>query len=196
MNSQSAIRNPKSAIVIVGAGPAGSSLAIRLARAGFETTLIEREHFPRQKLCGEFISPECFTHFRDLGVLDAMLDAGGDRILETRFFELGGRSTVVPSQWFAGGEPALSLSRAAMNLRMLEHARSVGVTVIDGASVTGIELDDGRIAKLTVRTDEREVIEAHADLFIDATGRARAIARLAERSLENTRPPPKPAYVG
>ena len=196
MNKRSAIRNPRSQIVVVGAGPAGSSLAIRLARAGFETTLIERERFPRQKLCGEFISPECFTHFRDLGVLDEMLDAGGDRIFETHFFELGGHSTVVPSNWLAGGEPALSLSRAEMDLRLLEHARSAGVTVIDGAAVTGVELDDGRIAKLMVRTADRDVIDAHADLFIDATGRSRAVARLAERSSENTRPPPKPGYVG
>ena len=79
------IRRPK--ITIVGAGPAGSSLAIRLANAGFVVTLIERERFPRHKLCGEFISPECLRHFRELGVLDEMLDADGRRIAETRFIQ-------------------------------------------------------------------------------------------------------------
>ena len=56
-------QNRKSKIVIVGAGPAGASLAIRLAQKGFEVVLIEREKFPRQKLCGEFISPECLASF-------------------------------------------------------------------------------------------------------------------------------------
>ena len=51
------LKNQKPKIAIVGAGPAGASLAIRLARADFEVVLIEREKFPRQKLCGEFNSP-------------------------------------------------------------------------------------------------------------------------------------------
>ena len=79
-------------IAIAGAGPAGSSLAIRLAEAGFDVTLIEREKFPRHKLCGEFISPECFDHFRELGVLDRMLSAGGDHISETRFYSPSGKN--------------------------------------------------------------------------------------------------------
>ena len=77
--------NSKLQITIVGAGPAGASLAIRLANQGFSVNLIEREKFPRHKLCGEFISPECLAHFKDLGVLDEMLDSGGERITETDF---------------------------------------------------------------------------------------------------------------
>ena len=63
--------------VIVGAGPAGSSLAIRLALRGSKVTLIERDRFPREKLCGEFISPECFRHFEDLGVTGDLFAKGG-----------------------------------------------------------------------------------------------------------------------
>jgi menaquinone-9 beta-reductase len=58
-------QNSKLKIAIVGAGPAGASLAIRLARESFEVVLIEREKFPRHKLCGEFISPECFAQLKD-----------------------------------------------------------------------------------------------------------------------------------
>ncbi len=92
---KSQIRNPKSKIVIAGAGPAGTSLAIRLAQKDFEVTLIERETFPRHKLCGEFISPECLAHFEDLGVLDNMLSAGGARITDTRFYAPSGLSFCV-----------------------------------------------------------------------------------------------------
>ena len=73
MKNQSKIQNLKSKIAIVGAGPAGASLAIRLAKENFDVTLIERDKFPRHKLCGEFVSPECLAHFRALGVLDEML---------------------------------------------------------------------------------------------------------------------------
>src|SRR5215213_454024 len=151
MNKQSAIRNPRSKIVIAGAGPAGTSLAIRLAQSGFETVLIEREKFPRQKLCGEFISPECFSHFKDLGVLENIMDAGGDRILETRFFETGGRSVAVPTGWFGQGDFALSLSRAEMDDQLLERAKAVGIAVLEGTTVIDVESPDGRIDTLKAR---------------------------------------------
>ena len=67
-------------VAIVGAGPAGSAAAIRLVLAGKRVVLIEKEKFPRHKLCGEFISPECLTNFDELGVLDSMRVAGGVEI--------------------------------------------------------------------------------------------------------------------
>ncbi len=182
MNKRSAIRNPQSAITIVGGGPAGSSLAIRLATAGFSVTLFERERFPRHKLCGEFISPECLRHFRELGVLGDMLDAGGRRIAETRFYAMNGQNAVVPSGWLGNGELALSLSRAEMDKRLLERARSLGVDVRDGTSVTGIEKDGSRIVGLNVRDASGSVAQAKADMFIDATGRTAVLSKLSARS--------------
>jgi flavin-dependent dehydrogenase len=60
--------------IIVGGGPAGSSAAIHLAARGAHVLLAERERFPRAKLCGEFISPECLGHFERLGVLGGMAE--------------------------------------------------------------------------------------------------------------------------
>jgi len=195
-NPQSAIRNPRSRIVIAGAGPAGSSLAIRLAKLGFETTLMERERFPRAKLCGEFISPECLEHFEELGVLDEMLSAGGDQITETRFFESGGKSVVVPSNWFGRGDFALSLSRAEMDHLLLERARQLGVSIYESTSVTGVESDADRIVSLQARTEDGEVRSFAGDIFVDATGRSRVIAKLAERKLEASTPHIKPDLIG
>src|SRR4029077_9705581 len=44
-------------VMVVGAGPAGSSIALRLARAGVDVALLERSRFPRTKVCGEYLSP-------------------------------------------------------------------------------------------------------------------------------------------
>ena len=197
MNSQSAIRSPQSKIVIVGAGPAGSSLAIRIAEAGFETVLVERERFPRHKLCGEFISPECLLHFERLGVLESMLAAGGDRISETRFFETGGRAVTVPSSWFGNGDLALSLSRAEMDDQLLRRARDVGAEVFEGATVNRVVIDDGRVRKIIARSDDGRLTEIDADIFVDATGRTGALTKLLEKR-DRKRPSitTKPAFVG
>jgi flavin-dependent dehydrogenase len=139
-------------------------------------TLFERERFPRHKLCGEFISPECLAHFRELGVLDSMLAAGGDRIRETRFYSPGGRSVSIASDWFSEAGGALGLSRAEMDHRMLTAAREAGAEVFEETTVTGVVTSNGNVtgirAKAATGPFEREF-----DLVLDATGRAAAVAR-------------------
>lgn len=186
------IKTRNSKIAIVGAGPAGSTLAIRLADHGFETVLIERERFPRHKLCGEFISPECLRHFRETGVIDRMLAAGGDQVYETRFFERGGRNVRVPSEWFGQGEFALSLSRSEMDLQLLERARECGVEVLEGTTVSSADSENGSIRKLTARKDDGTIVEIESDIFVDATGRSGSLARLTHEH----RPPTKAPFIG
>ena len=186
----------KEKIAIVGAGPAGSSLAIRLAVQGFDVTLIERESFPRHKLCGEFISPECFDHFARLGVLDEMVSAGGDRVFETSFYSPGGRSVSVPSS-FIGGECALSLSRAEMDLRLLRRAASVGVKVFENAYASELIMNDASVAGVRFRNGGGETVSVESDILVDATGRSAVLTRLlSKHSRSPAKPVRKPTFVG
>jgi flavin-dependent dehydrogenase len=182
MNKQSKIQNLKSKIAVVGAGPAGSGLAIRLANNGFEVTLVEREKFPRAKLCGEFISPECLEHFRELEVLDAMLAAGGERVAETVFYAPSGRSVTVPSAWLGNSQGALSLSRAEMDFRLLEKARSAGVRVLEETQTVGLLFESDAVCGDRVKSKTGETSEITADLTVDATGRANVLGKLAGKS--------------
>ena len=187
MNKHSAVRVPRSAVVIVGAGPAGASLAIWLAQAGHEVTLIEKERFPREKLCGEFISPECFRHFENLGVTDDLFSRGGERIATTRFYDAAGRSVSVPTGWFGYGDFALSLSRAQMDEALLSRAKVLGVHVIDAARAVAVEISDGQIRSVTVKTDDGDRLDISGHLFVDATGRTAALSRLLEKQKEESR---------
>lgn len=63
--------------VIAGAGPAGATTALRLARDGWRVALVEPQRFPRFKPCGEFMSPECLPLLRELGVADEVAALGG-----------------------------------------------------------------------------------------------------------------------
>jgi len=181
-------------VVIVGAGPAGSSLAIRLRKLGLPVLLIERYKFPRQKLCGEFISPECLGHFAELGVSDKMLTAGGDRVYETVFYESGGASVSVPSRWFDESGFALSLSRARMDNILLEQASASGAKVMEETAVTRVHSDAVSIFGLTVRNADGSTSDIETTVVIDATGRARVVSRLADKAA--ARKEPKPRFVG
>ena len=190
---QSKIQNLKSKIlydvVIAGAGPAGASAAIHLARGGARVLLLEQKRFPRHKLCGEFISPECLEHFARLGVADEMTAAGGVQLRETVFYGRGGRGVRVPSEWFGAAGAALGLSRAEMDERLLQRARAVGVEVWEEATAAGLlQESDGRVAGVKARTaaGAREIT---ARATLDATGRGRVLARRAEGKIAPQRAP-------
>ena len=162
-------------VIIAGAGPAGSSAAIHLARKDRRVLLVEQRKFPRAKLCGEFISPECRRHFENLGVADAMTNSDPAPITETVFYSSRGHHVTIPSSWF-GGPAALGLSRAVMDDVLLRRAESCGVEVIEGATITEPIFDNDivRGVKLKINGDEQHHT---APITIDATGRARILTR-------------------
>jgi len=159
-------------VIIAGAGPAGSSAAIHLARNGLRVVLVEQKKFPRAKLCGEFISPECQCHFENLGVADAIKISSPAPITETVFYSSRGHHVTIPSDWF-GGSLALGLSRAVMDHVLLQRARDCGVTVLEGASITEPILEGSDVRGVKLKTNE----QYFAPLTIDATGRAHILAR-------------------
>ena len=65
---------------VVGAGPAGSAAAILLARAGRKVLLVEKDTFPRHKVCGEFLSSDALPLLERLGALRAVEAHGPERI--------------------------------------------------------------------------------------------------------------------
>ena len=163
-------------VAIAGGGPAGTSAAIHLAQLGFRVLLAEQKKFPRAKLCGEFISPECLRHFEQLGVARDIAAAGGASLTETTFYSRGGKKVTVPTNWFENGWTAIGLSRAEMDLRLLERAKEVGVNVLEEAQVLDPILNNQRAIGMQIRWRD-QVHDCFAPLVIDATGRARLLAR-------------------
>ena len=87
--------------IIVGGGPAGAAAGTLMAAQGRSVLLLEKSRFPREKLCGEFISPECRAIFARLGVLDRILAAGPKPIKRMDMLAPDGRRIEVPLTWFA-----------------------------------------------------------------------------------------------
>jgi len=165
-------------VIIAGGGPAGSSAAISLACAGATVLLVEEKKFPRAKLCGEFISPECLTHFKRLGVFDQMRSSGGAALTETVFYSGRGRRVSVPSEWFGASPTALGLSRSEMDQVLLQRAREVGVVVMEKTHASSLIQERGCVRGIRVRSDAG-LDDYRALLTIDATGRVRGLARHA-----------------
>lgn len=135
------------AVAIVGGGPAGSALAALLARAGRRPVLLERDRFPRRKLCGEFLSAEAQSQLERIGCLDAVRALRPTAITAARFFSPSGRRMEIDL-----GASALGLGRLALDEALFRHAQRTGATVFEGAAVTRMDQAAGGVRLEIVRT--------------------------------------------
>jgi len=174
-------------VIIAGGGPAGSSAAIHLAMCGARVLLVEQKKFPRPKLCGEFISPECAVHFERLRVADAMSAAHPADLAATVFYSRSGKNVRVPSSWFGATGVALGLSRAEMDERLLRRASEVGAQVLEDAHATNVVFENQTVCGITIKQGARETTY-HAPITVDGTGRTRALTR---RLAANTKRAPR-----
>jgi flavin-dependent dehydrogenase len=125
-------------VMIVGAGPAGSSIAMRLARAGIDVALLERSRFPRTKVCGEYLSPGALAALRDLGCVEVVL-SGAHRLRRVSLAAFGAG----PALLALPGEGALSLSRATLDEALRDAAQASGARAVHGAFLHAAEEGDG-----------------------------------------------------
>ena len=174
-------------IAIVGGGPAGAVLAARLAGAGHEVVVLERNPTWRWRAGGVFTSPAAVAALRRAGLDEPTLRAVARPIPAMRVETRGGTSFRLTYGADAGGEPAVGFDRSRLDPALLELARRAGADIRLGWSVTAVDPGSGRLdvlassgtpasirARVVVGADGRRSIVAHA------AGVARA-ARLAPR---------------
>ena len=114
--------------VVIGGGPAGATVSLQLARAGYSVCLVERRTFPREILCGEFLSHEVVGIIRGLGIESEFLSLGPARI--TKFTLSPDRGpTFSELLGFAG----YGMKRGAFDQLLLNAAAGNGVKVLQPA---------------------------------------------------------------
>ena len=169
-------------LAIVGAGPAGSSAAIRLAAKGYAVALLDKEKFPREKLCGDFLNPVNWPLLRELEVEQAVLERPHKKISTFRLTSFSGEEAEIPLP--AGRDETtigLGLRRIDLDYVLLERAKSLGVTVLDGWKPKKLERQvDGWL----LRAERSDVFgKLGARILIGADGRNSWVAhhlRLAD----------------
>ena len=171
-------------VLIIGGGPAGSAAAIRLAASGARVLVLEEKRMPRAKLCGEFVTPECFPTLKRLGVMERTLAAGAHKLTRLRLVSSGGRLVQMPIARMSHGEDwAMGLSRYRFDQILFERAREAGAVCLEGMAVRRCLFagDRPRGVEATRLADGRTV-NFTAPLVVDASGRnSRLMVERAER---------------
>jgi flavin-dependent dehydrogenase len=157
--------------VIVGGGPAGSTAAILLARAGWSVALVERQRFPRRKVCGECMAASNMPLLRSLGVGDVLAQAAGSELREVRLLH-GQQAVRAPLP--AGVDPShpwgLALGREVLDTALLQQARLAGTTVFQPWSLHSMQGAAGAWRCELRDTESAALLHLGAALVIDAHG--------------------------
>ena len=155
-------------VAIVGSGPAGASCATFSARAGLRTLLVERETFPREKVCGDCLNPGCWPVLERLEVAHRVRELPHGKLARVDFVAIGGRTVSV-------GLPPnaeIAVKRSVFDGIVLQRARECGAEVREGTTVTSLEFG-GSFWKITA---SGEPLQARA--LVAADGRNSTVARL------------------
>jgi geranylgeranyl reductase family protein len=117
-------------VLVVGGGPSGSSCAYWLAEAGWDVAVVEKKEFPREKTCGDGLTPRAVRQLADMGIEDSMVGAHRFRGLRSVAF---GRSLEL--EWpKVPGFPTYgyTITRHDLDELVVERAAKVGATVLQG----------------------------------------------------------------
>ncbi|TXT41465.1 MAG: FAD dependent oxidoreductase [Comamonadaceae bacterium] len=157
--------------VIVGAGPAGSSAAIWLAQAGWRVALVEKQTFPRRKVCGECLSASNLPLLETLGMGAAFAALAGPELRQVALMR--GNHTVVAELPTADDSRfpwGRALGRETLDTLLLEQAQSKGVQVMQPWALQGFYGGPGKWRCEVRRVDTQTLLNLHAPVAIDAHG--------------------------
>lgn len=123
-------------VLVVGAGPAGSTVAALLASEGTDVLLVDRGRFPRSKACGECLNPGGVAVLGRLGLLGPVLDTDPVQLRGWTFSTPEGTRAHAD---FPNRQHALGVDRRRLDHSLLRHARARGATVLEGVRIEGAE---------------------------------------------------------
>jgi geranylgeranyl reductase family protein len=149
-------RDDDADVIVVGAGPSGSTAAYYLAQAGLNVLLIEKSRFPRDKVCGDGLTPRAVKSLVAMGV-DVSEEAGW---LRNKGLRVIGGGLRLELEWpELGNWPGYGLvrTRASLDEQLARRAQAAGAKLLEGTTVTGPVLDDnGRIVGVETTAEVEE----------------------------------------
>jgi menaquinone-9 beta-reductase len=164
-------------VLVVGAGPAGSAAAAWAARAGLDTLLVDAAVFPRDKTCGDGLTPRAIHELQLLGLEDWLRAHTVNQGLRAHGF---GQTLLLP--WPGGSLPdwGSAVARTELDDHLRTTAIKAGAAAVDGARAVDVRLEGGRVAAVTFRRDG-EVFDVSCRRLVVADGVRSPLGKLLGR---------------
>jgi geranylgeranyl reductase family protein len=158
-----------SRVLVIGAGPGGAAMGYWLARHGHDVTLVEKKHFPRDKTCGDGLTPRAVKQLEDMGLTDALSKHhrydGLRATAHGRQLELQWPShPIYPQHGYV-------VRRRDLDMMVAHNARAAGATLLEGHEAVQPIVERGCVRGAVVRDLDRDVTtEMRADYVVIADG--------------------------
>lgn len=159
-------------VIVMGGGPAGSSISSILAREGRSVILFEKEALPRHHI-GESLMTDTYWTFQRMGILEKLKQSPFVRKYSVQFANSAGRESR-PFYFFEANhhESAVTwqVTRSAFDQFLLEHAAEQGAVINQGTPVKRVLFDEDRATGVEVQMKDGSLETFHAKVIVDATG--------------------------
>ena len=139
-------------VIIVGAGPAGSTAAYHLATAGLDVLVLEKTSFPREKVCGDGLTPRAVKALTTMGL---SVDASDGWLINKGLRIIGGGGRIELAWPDLSSFPGYGTVRTRTDFdeMLARHAQKAGARLLENVTVTGATVDErtGRVTGVTAR---------------------------------------------
>ena len=165
-------------VLVVGAGPAGSAAAAWAARGGYDVVLADAAVFPRDKACGDGLTPRAIAELDRLGLGDWVRGLARNRGLRAAGF---GREWLLP--WPGGAFPdhGSAVPRTELDARIREVALASGALPLDGARAVDVERDGNRVTAVVLESGDDERFSVACERLVVADGVRSPLGRVLGR---------------
>lgn len=161
-------------VIVMGGGPAGSTVAGILAREGRKVVLFEKERFPRHHI-GESLMTDTYFTFQRMGLLEKLKASPFVRKYGVQFANPAGKESR-PFYFFEANhhESAVTwqVTRSLFDLLLLEHAEEQGATVYQETQIKRVLFDGERAYGVEARKQDGSLQKFEAPVVVDATGQS------------------------
>jgi len=164
-------------VLVVGGGPAGSTIAALLAERGKDVVLLEKERHPRFHI-GESLLPFNMTLFEKLGVARDVASIGLQK-WGVDFTSPAHRRTVTlhfSDAWDKDAPYSFQVRRSELDHILIRNAAAKGARVTEGCRVTELDLDDSGGVRVTSKNEAGQLEHFQARFLVDASGRDTLVA--------------------
>lgn len=161
-------------VVVIGGGPAGSTVSALIAQHGYRVGLFERERFPRFHI-GESLIPETYWVLKRLGMLPKMQKSHFVKKYSVQFVSASGKLSA--PFYFYDNKPhecsqTWQVVRSEFDQMMLDNAREHGVDAHEGVHVANVLFDGDRAVGVAIKEEGSVRCEVRAKVVVDASGQA------------------------
>ena len=181
-------------VIVVGAGPAGSATAFHLAQRGLDVLVLEKTAFPREKVCGDGLTPRAVKQLVEMGI-DTGPEAGWARNVGLRIIGGGHRLEMRWPDLATFPDYGLTRTRKDFDEILARQAEKAGARLLERTNVTGPVRDErsGRIVGVTARTADADgtkhgEVTYRAPLVVAADGNSSRLSVAAGRERLENRP--------